>query len=55
MPSVAYQGEPGAYSEQAAFDCFGPDITPVGRTSFDIVFDDVAAGRAAYPARSVRF
>ena len=48
MPSVAYQGEPGAYSEQAAFDCFGPDITPVGRASFDIVFDDVAAGRSDF-------
>ncbi len=48
MPSVAYQGEPGAYSEQAAFACFGPDITPVGRASFDIVFDDVAAGRSDF-------
>ena len=48
MPSVAYQGEPGAYSEQAAFDLFGPDVQPVGRTSFDTVFDDVTSARVDF-------
>jgi prephenate dehydratase len=48
MTTVAFQGEPGAYSEQAAFDFFGKDAQPIPRPSFDDVFDDVAAGRCNY-------
>ena len=40
---VAFQGEPGAYSEQAVFDYFGPvEILPC--ESFDVVFDSVVSG-----------
>jgi prephenate dehydratase len=40
---VAYQGEPGAYSEQALFEYFG-EVEPVPRETFDAVFESVAAG-----------
>ena len=48
MPTVAYQGEPGAYSEQAAFDFFGPQAEPQPRATFDLVFDAVTAGACDY-------
>ncbi len=48
MTTVAFQGEPGAYSEQAAFDFFGPTAQPVPRPAFDDVFDDVAASRCDF-------
>ena len=44
MPTAAYQGEPGAYSEQAVFDLFGPQAQPQPRPTFEAVFDAVAAG-----------
>lgn len=40
---VAYQGEPGAYSEQAVFDYFG-EVEAVPCASFNAVFDSVADG-----------
>jgi prephenate dehydratase len=40
---VAFQGEPGAYSEQAAFDYFG-DVETQPCESFDAVFSAVATG-----------
>ncbi len=48
MPTIAFQGEPGAYSEQAAFDFFGAQAQPAPRPTFDAVFDDTAAGRCDY-------
>lgn len=48
MTTVAFQGEPGAYSEQAAFDFFGEDVQPIPRPSFDDVFNDVTAGKCDY-------
>ncbi|MDQ3006708.1 MAG: prephenate dehydratase [Chloroflexota bacterium] len=40
---VAFQGEPGAYSEQAVFNYFG-DVETQPSESFDIVFAEVASG-----------
>lgn len=40
---VAFQGEAGAYSEQAVFDYFG-EVETQPCPSFDAVFDSVAAG-----------
>ena len=41
---VAFQGEPGAYSEQAVFDYFGP-VETLPCESFDDVFAAVTAGQ----------
>ena len=40
---VGYQGEPGAYSEEAALALF-PACSPVGQRTFPQVFDGLAAG-----------
>lgn len=48
MPSVAFQGEPGAYSEQAVFDFFGPDASPQPHPTFDAIFADVASAACDY-------
>lgn len=42
--STAYQGEPGAWGEQAVFDLFGGRGAPAPRPTFDAVFEDVASG-----------
>ena len=47
-PRIVYQGEPGAYSEMACLDFFGPDCNCAGLKSFDAVFQAVAEGRADY-------
>jgi prephenate dehydratase len=44
---VAFQGEPGAYSEQAVFTYFG-DVETRPRESFDVVFDSVVSGECEY-------
>jgi prephenate dehydratase len=44
---IAYQGEPGAYSEAAALT-FAPSATPVPCRSFEDVFQAVEEGRAAF-------
>lgn len=41
---VAFQGEPGAYSEAAALEHFGPAITTLPCESFDAVFAAVQQG-----------
>lgn len=44
---VAFQGEPGAYGEDAAFACFeGAGYLPCG--SFEAVFEAVASGNADF-------
>ena len=45
---VSYQGEPGAFSEQASRAFFGKSCTPVPRESFHDIFADVASRRSAY-------
>jgi len=45
---VAYQGEPGAYSEAAALEFFGTPITTVACHNFDSVFASVTAGECDY-------
>lgn len=41
---VAFQGEPGAYSELAAVDFFGKDVVSLPCTSFEEVFSSVVSG-----------
>jgi prephenate dehydratase len=45
MKSVAFQGELGAYSEEAARALFGPEIEPVPCCAFEKVFDAVEEGK----------
>lgn len=42
---IAFQGEPGAYSEQAVFNYFG-NVETQPCESFDAVFDSVVSGEA---------
>src|SRR5258708_36661013 len=39
---VAFQGEPGAFSEAAAIQLLGEKITPVPRPTFDATFRAIA-------------
>jgi len=43
---VAFQGEPGAFSEAAAIQLLGEKITPVPRPTFDDTFRAIAEGAA---------
>jgi prephenate dehydratase len=43
---VAFQGEPGAYSEQAALEYLGDGITTLPCRAFEDVFQAVSSGRA---------
>lgn len=46
---VAYQGAPGAYSEQATYELLGTDgIQALGLETFEKVFQVVQAGEANY-------
>jgi len=42
---IAFQGEPGAYSEQAVFNYFG-EVETLPCESFDVMFDSVASGNS---------
>ncbi len=42
--SVAFQGEPGAYSEAAAISYFGDAVVPVPCEAFELIFDKVTEG-----------
>jgi prephenate dehydratase len=43
---VAFQGESGAYSEQALRNYFGPDVIPLPRADFRGIFDAIHSGKA---------
>jgi len=43
---IAFQGEPGAYGEEAVLRYFGPAVSPLPRASFSDVFAAVADGAA---------
>jgi prephenate dehydratase len=43
---IAFQGEPGAFSEEAALQLLGPAITPVPRPTFDSAFRSIEEGAA---------
>lgn len=42
---VSFQGEPGAYSEQAVFNYFG-EVETLPCESFDVMFDSVVSGKS---------
>ncbi|MEO8286249.1 MAG: prephenate dehydratase [Chloroflexota bacterium] len=48
MKRIAFQGEPGAYSEAAALAYFGEENEPVPCETFDIVFERVTNGGCDY-------
>lgn len=42
---VAFQGEPGAYSEQAVFNYYGKEVETLPCESFDVMFDSVMSAK----------
>jgi prephenate dehydratase len=46
MTSVAFQGEPGAFGEEAVHGWFGADATPIGVPTFSAVVAAVGSGDA---------
>ena len=47
-PRVAFQGERGAFSEEAALKLLGPDIELVPRRTFQALFSSAGNGEADY-------
>jgi arogenate/prephenate dehydratase len=45
---VAFQGEPGAYSQLAALEYFGPDTATLPCESFEKVFETAQSGQASH-------
>lgn len=43
---ISFQGEPGAYSEQAVFNYYGKEVETVPCESFDVMFDSVISGKS---------
>jgi prephenate dehydratase len=53
MNQVAFQGEPGAYSEEAIHQFFGPDVGSIPCRNFEGVFEAVESGAADFGALPV--
>jgi prephenate dehydratase len=45
---VAFQGERGAYSEEAIYQFFGPDAETLPRETFEAIFEAAESGAAEY-------
>eukprot|EP00521_Asterionellopsis_glacialis_P012810 CAMPEP_0195307020 /NCGR_PEP_ID=MMETSP0707-20130614/37500_1 /TAXON_ID=33640 /ORGANISM="Asterionellopsis glacialis, Strain CCMP134" /LENGTH=709 /DNA_ID=CAMNT_0040371257 /DNA_START=175 /DNA_END=2304 /DNA_ORIENTATION=- len=45
---VAFQGEPGAYSEKSTRELLGPKVTAIGRPNFEACFQAVASMECDY-------
>ena len=52
-PTVAFQGEHGAYSEEAIHQHFGPDVATLPCRTFEEIFAAVEGGSAAFGALPV--
>ncbi len=50
---IAFQGVPGAYSEEAIRQCYGDSVATLPCHSFDDVFQAVESGRATYGIQPV--
>lgn len=48
LKKIAFQGEPGAYSELAAYEHFGSEIHTLPCDSFDSVYESLLAGEATH-------
>ncbi|MCL4395905.1 MAG: bifunctional chorismate mutase/prephenate dehydratase, partial [Chloroflexi bacterium] len=46
MKIIAFQGEDGAYSQEALFEAFGPATQTSACSSFGELFEAVESGRA---------
>lgn len=53
MSNVAFQGENGAYSEEAIYQFFGPEVPTLPGRSLEDVFEAVESGAAVYGALPV--
>ena len=53
-PRVAFQGEPGAFSEDAAIKLLGPEIQLVPRPTFAALFSSLDEGLADYALAPVQ-
>ena len=49
---VAFQGEPGAFSEEAAVKLLGAEIETVPRATFEAMFAAIADGASMFRAMS---
>lgn len=53
MTVVAFQGENGAYSQEAIFELFGSEVDTLPCRTFEDIFEAVEGGRAKYGALPV--
>lgn len=53
MTIVAFQGEEGAYSQEAIYQAFGPQVGTLPCRTFEAIFDAVESGKADFGALPV--